>query len=106
LYPGAKANGTVSGNKQDQISHYLSMTTPDVLSEVKSFYEESFPSNGWAIDETYGSAETVSYSVTKGNLKGTIVLSQPKDDKETGMIIMLETNTDTSNDSPAAPEGE
>jgi hypothetical protein len=109
LYPGAKPSGSLSGGKKADNGFWLMLTTPDTLEKVDEFYSTNFKKQGWTSEELMRVGNSVTWKAGKGNLEGTVMASREKDEKETGILIILNNKKVSSNISPTLttiPEAE
>jgi hypothetical protein len=90
LYPQAKPAGSLSGGKNQQQGYWLTLTTPDTIAQVKSFYDSNLKSKGWKIDATYATSGAINYTVSKSGIAGAVVASRGDNDKQSTIIISLE----------------
>jgi hypothetical protein len=100
IYPGAKVTGVLSGNQQGKSNGFwITLTTTDSLDKVSSFYTTSLKTNGWTESATYTAGTTTSQTVSKGNLSGTVGITQDDSSKETTIVIMI--GEDQTTETPA-----
>lgn len=92
VYSGAKVSGSVSGGQSGQENGFwLTLTTSDAVSKVADFYKESLKSNGWEVQSTIAMGEATTYAVTKGEMNGSVTISQAEGEvsSETTILIAL-----------------
>jgi hypothetical protein len=98
IYPGAKPSGTMSGSnsQKDSIGFWVVFSTNDSVDKVKAYYEKEFKSKGWAIDNTMTINNSMTWTITKGDLAGTTVVGLGDNDTGTMITVMLGSKTDTT----------
>lgn len=90
VYQGAKVSGSVSGGQSGKGNGFwLTLTTPDAVSKVAEFYKEALKSNGWEVQSTIAMGGATTYAVTKGEMNGSVTISQPEGTSETTILIAL-----------------
>jgi hypothetical protein len=90
VYPGAKVTGVLSGSEQGKSTGaWITFTTADSKDKVAAFYKTNLKSNGWTDVATYASGDTVTQTVSKGTMSGTVGITRAADEKETEIIVML-----------------
>lgn len=97
IYPGAKATGSLSGmNKEVDKGYYIIMTTPDELANLKTFYDTNLKKNGWIVESSMTLGEMYTYTVKKGTYTGSVSVTRGDKDKESSIIISLESGSKNS----------
>jgi hypothetical protein len=101
VYPGAKVTGVLSGTEKGKSTGaWVTFTTADSKDKVASFYTANLKSNGWTEESTFTSGDTVTETVSKGTMNGTVGITRASDATETEIIVML----GVDNTTPAAGE--
>jgi hypothetical protein len=94
-------SGTQSGQNN---GFWLTMTTPDSVDAVSSFYKTQFAAGGWTIGTTYTASGTTTETMTKMGWSGSLAISTDSSSKETQIVIIL--GQDTATPTPDTSAGE
>lgn len=90
VYPGSKVLSSLSGNQSGQGNGFwLTLSTPDPVDQVKSYYETNLKANGWTFESTIGAGTGVNWTVAKGNLNGYLTIDKSSDTNQTAVLIVL-----------------
>lgn len=90
VYPGSKVLSSLSGNQNGQGNGFwLTLSTPDPVDKVKSYYETNLKANGWTFESTIGAGTGVNWTVSKGNLNGYLTIDKSSDTNQTAVLIVL-----------------
>lgn len=90
LYPGAKVTGSLSGAQAGKANGFwLTLTTPDAQSKVEEFYKTELSKNGWTVGQAMTAESTMTETVTKAPLNGTLAVSGGASGSETQIVIVL-----------------
>jgi len=93
VYPGAKVTGVLSGTEKGKSTGtWVTFTTSDSKDKVASFYKTGLSANGWIEESTFAGGDTVTQTVSKGDISGTVGITQADSDKETEILVMLGIN--------------
>jgi hypothetical protein len=104
VYPGAKVTGVLSGTEKGKSTGaWVTFTTADTKDKVSAYYKANLASNGWSDLATYASGDTVTQSVQKGTMSGTVGITRASDATETQIIVMLGVDN-TPQNTPEAVE--
>jgi hypothetical protein len=105
VYPGAKVTGVLSGSEKGKTTGvWVTFTTSDSKDTVSAYYKANLKSNGWTEESTFSGGDTVTQTVSKGNLSGTVGITRASDAKETEIIVMLGAEKPTEAVSPVVTE--
>jgi hypothetical protein len=90
VYPGAKVTGVLSGSEKGvSTGVWVTFETNDSKDNVSAFYKENLKANGWEETAMYATSDTVTQSVRKGNVNGTVGITQAEDGEQTEIVVML-----------------
>jgi len=91
IYEGAKVTGSLTGNDKlnESTGIWVVMNTPDDISKVKAFYENNLSGKGWSVNNTMTVNDTVTWTVSRGNLSGNVMLTADKNENKTVITISL-----------------
>jgi hypothetical protein len=90
IYPGAKVTAVLSGTQQGKSNGFwVTLTTTDSLDKVSSYYTTTLKANGWSETATFTAGGTTTQTVSKGNVSGTVGVTQESGSKETTIVIMI-----------------
>jgi hypothetical protein len=116
IYPGSKPTGSLSGGNKKEQGFWMMLTTSDDYSKVEAYYTNALQKSGWSTEETIRIGNSVTWKVGKDAYEGSVMVSQEKADKETGILIILglnnqnqnntEGNIPPSTEEPNIPSGE
>ena len=94
LYTGAKVTSSLSGAQAGKANGFwLTMSTPDSVDAVTSYYKSQLEAKGWSIQQAYTAGDTMTETVTKGTWNGSLSISKSSSDKETIVVIILGSDT-------------
>ena len=103
VYPGAKVTGVLSGSEKGTTTGiWVTFTTADARDTVATYYKTNLKLNGWTEESTFSGGDTVTQTVSKGTLSGTVGITRGTQAKETEIIIMLGAEKPTG--AAASPE--
>ncbi len=90
VYPGSKVLSSLSGNQNGQGNGFwLTLSTPDSVDQVKSYYETNLKANGWTFESTIGAGVGVNWTVTKETLNGYLTIDKSPETNQTALLIVL-----------------
>lgn len=90
IYSQATVTSSLSGGANESgKGFWLTLTTPDTLEQVASYYKTALPGNGWTVTANYSAGGTQTETITKGTMSGTVSLVRESDAKETQIVIVL-----------------
>jgi hypothetical protein len=101
LYPNAKVASAMSGAQAEKNNGFwLTMTTPDSVDAVSTFYKSQLGATGWTIDATYTAGNTTTETMSKSGWSGSLAISSDSSSKETQIVIILGQQEVTPTDTP------
>ena len=90
IYPGSKVTSSLSGAQAGKSNGYwLTLSTPDSVDAVTSYYKTQFSANSWTVQQTYTAGDTMTETMTKGEWSGSLAVTKSSSDKETQIVIIL-----------------
>jgi hypothetical protein len=90
IYPGSKPTGTLSGNGNNQSKGFwLVLSSTDSVEKIQTYYATNLKAKGWTITQTMTVAQAVTFAATKGTTTSSVIISQDKNAKETGIVISI-----------------
>lgn len=88
IYTNAKVSSSYTAPNGEK-GIWLTLTTPDGLEKVVSFYNEKLKENGWSQTSSTDSKDGVIFTLSKDKLAGSLLVQKEKDQSETSIIIVL-----------------
>ena len=105
IYPGAKVTGVLSGSQSGKSNGFwVTLTSTDSFDKVSAYYTANLKSNGWTETATYTAGGTMTQTVSKGKLSGTVAVSQNTSSKETEIVIMVGEDQNATPEATNTPE--
>jgi hypothetical protein len=92
VYPGSKPAGTLSGMGGENNSadgFWVVLTTTDSVDKVQGFYTSKLKENSWTIVSTTTVSGSTIWTVTKGDLEGSLTVATDNNAKGTSIVIAL-----------------
>lgn len=90
IYPASKVTSSLSGGQTEKSNGFwLTLSSSDSLDAVREFYKTSFTSNGWAVEASYTAGGTMTQTVKKGSMSGSVSIVREEGSSETQIIIVL-----------------
>lgn len=90
VYPGVKVTSSLSGGESDKgTGFWLTLSTPDALDRVTTFYKTSLVSSGWTETANYTANGTTTKTVKKGTMSGSVSIMREESAEETQIVIVL-----------------
>lgn len=90
VYPGAKVTSSLTGAQSGRNDGFwLTLSTPDAVDKVASYYKSQLAGNGWTVESTFTTGDTTSETVQKADWNGSIAISRDAGSKETQIVIIL-----------------
>lgn len=88
VYPGAKVTSSLAGAQAGKNNGFwLTLSTPDSVDKVTSFYKTQLAANGWTVESTFTANNTLTESVTKTGWSGSLAVTS--ENNQTQMVIIL-----------------
>lgn len=98
IYPGTKVTSSLTGTQTGKSDGFwLTLSTTDTFDKVKAYYGSQLQQNGWTAESAamYTGENTLMETVTKGALTGSLSITGDPKTKETTIVIILGSGSDT-----------
>lgn len=82
LYPNAKITSSLGGN-----GYWLTLATDDPLPTVEKYYDVNLREKGWKVNQTSKEEEKISWTVSKNNLNGYLIIDTSEE--QTTIVVVI-----------------
>lgn len=97
VYPGAQATGSVSarGDKTDEQSRFLLLSSADSVEKIRDFYEKELPKAGWKVETSQTLPPQVfSISASRDDLDAAVMVSSEGDKSIINISVSKESDSE------------